>query len=97
VFVVFGEFTSSSYREVLLVVSFPTKLVSSHSKFPCKSYLSFIVLGKRSLVRPQAKPSGPRPDLPALNKPLFRLVCQRGADSFGGPLDSLACSPAPPD
>jgi hypothetical protein len=39
---------------VLLVVSFPTKLVSSHSEFPCKSYLSFLVPGKRlsSAVNP---------------------------------------------
>jgi hypothetical protein len=31
----------STFCEVLLVVSFPTKLVSSHSEFPCKSYLVF--------------------------------------------------------
>jgi hypothetical protein len=40
--------------EVLLVVSFPIKLFSSHSEFPCKSYLSFMVSGKRlsSAVNP---------------------------------------------
>jgi hypothetical protein len=52
--------------EVLLVVRFPTKFVSSHSEFPCKSYLSFIVPGMGSPVWPQAgshaEPSGPRPD-----------------------------------
>jgi hypothetical protein len=41
------------FCEVLLVVSFPTKLVLSHSEFPCKSYLVF---GLSSLAPGPARP-----------------------------------------
>jgi hypothetical protein len=52
------------FCEVLLVVSFPTKLVSSHSEFPCKSYLVF---GLSSSAPGPARP-GSRPDLPAVDR-----------------------------
>jgi hypothetical protein len=83
VFSVFGEFAGSSYREasylceVLLVVSFPTKLVSSHSKFPCKNYLSFIVPGKRliSAVKPALSVSRP-------NRPVLGRIFRRATDHY---------------
>jgi hypothetical protein len=43
---------------------------------------------KRSSVQPQAgsqaKPSGPRPDLSALNEPIYRLVFWCEADGVDG-------------
>jgi hypothetical protein len=89
------------FCEVLLVVSFPTKLVSSHSEFPCKSYLVFGL----SISAPGPARPGSRPDLPATDwtvsavQPNWCSGCFFGPspDPSGGPPDRPAQRPAPPD
>jgi hypothetical protein len=89
------------FCEVLLVVSFPTKLVSSHSEFPCKSYLVF---GLSSSAPSPARP-GSRPDHPAADRasPAEPPDCYSeppfsgSPNPFGGPPDHPAQRPAPLD
>jgi hypothetical protein len=60
-----SKFIVNSPLLVLLVASFPTKLVSSHSEFPCKSYLVFGL----SISAPGPAKPGSRPDHPAAEPP----------------------------
>jgi hypothetical protein len=91
----------STFCEVLLVVSFPTKLVSSHSEFPCKSYLVFgLSCSAPSPARPGSWPDHPAADRASPAEPpdwCSDCVFGPSPDPSGGPPDRPAQRPAPPD
>jgi hypothetical protein len=59
--------------------------------FYAQKKVGVILSRKEALFGPR---SGPRPDHPAHNKPVFWLDVRLGAESSGGPSDSPAASPA---